>query len=112
MIGDDWTEDQKAVAREMRMLGHDFNTIRALIGVEFASTVLIVCEARGWTVPIAQFEAECRRCTDAAVTAAAAELTNRGKTVERVGDLQLFRIDGVPMRAAALLDLAEAQHDR
>lgn len=112
MIGDTWTAEQQDIAREMRMLGHSFIEIAKQIGLQLASDVSVVSEARGWTVPLAQFEAEYRRCTESVITGAAADLTNRGKTVERIGDLQVYRVDGIIVRAAGLLDMAEAAHDR
>lgn len=102
----DWTPEQAEITRQMRLLGHDFRTIADQIGVAMASTVQTACEANGWTVDMVRWDAEQRRVTEGAVTAAAATLTNQGLQVERLRP-DLFRVNGNVMRAALLIDAAE-----
>jgi hypothetical protein len=100
----EWPEDKRALCYQARMLGWSFAQIGMLIDVP-ANVVHVVCEREGWTVPLAQWEAEWRRVTSRKLSAAAASLTGKGHEVRDVGE-GLYRLDGAPLRAAALLDAA------
>lgn len=100
-------DDQLAVMRECRMLGWSFIMIAELLKLQSPAEVHTHCAEQGWTVPLAQFDAERARCSESAVNGAAGLLTNKGHTVEKISN-QLFRVDGKPLRAMAMIELADA----
>lgn len=103
-----FTEDQLALMRECRMLGWSLLMIAKLLGLQSPAAIQICCLERKWSVPLAQFDSERARCSDGAINGAAALLTNKGHSVDKI-DEQLFRLDGKPVRAALLFEMANSR---